>query len=333
MTAHARASLHFPFEHVRNWVTASALYEGRGSIADTGDIHLQFGHGRVRLAPDGADTALHVEAEDAAGLQMLRDFATDTAREAGLLPEWHGEYQIGRPANFCLGRVTSVARISPRYRRITLEGAGLTRLMTGGLHFRLLLGPKGAPWPETDASGLTVWPEGKAQWHNPVYTVRDIRASGPMRITFDVFLHDGGRVTEWSETLSVGAEVGLLGPSGGDIPEATGWTALYGDETALPAIARILAALPGDVRGKAVILVPGADDRQDLPRPKGVRLDWLYRDRGDDLATAFEGLTVPASDRFVFFAASRSEAARARRHCEALGLGRKEFWAQAYWQD
>ncbi|HEY0214277.1 MAG TPA: siderophore-interacting protein [Paenirhodobacter sp.] len=335
MPIDAHATLHAPFDPVRDHVLAAPLFQDCGAILSDGMVELTFGVGQVRLSPGGKHhTALLVRAADTAGLQVLRDFVTDTARQSGLDPEWHERHRRGRPANLCLARVVSVETLSPAFRRITIEGPDLAALLGGGLHFRLLLGPGGSDWPQIDEAGVTQWPGGAAVWHRPVYTVRDIDGAGAVtRVGFDIFLHVGGRVSAWSETLRVGDQIGLTGPSGGDVPAKTGWIGVFGDETALPAVARILAALPGDTVGQAVISVPSAADIQALSRPAGVALRWCLRGDAEDLLDALADLRPPATDRFVFFAASRTQASRARHILGGMGLTRQEFWAQAYWQD
>ena len=72
-----------------------------------------------------------------------------------------------------------------------------------------------------------------------------------------------------------GDPVGILGPGGGEGPVAD-WVVLAGDETALPAIGRILEELPSDARGVAIVEVADAREEQDLPHPPGVALRWLH---------------------------------------------------------
>lgn len=90
------------------------------------------------------------------------------------------------------------------------------------MHFRLVY-PKLAGqvplWPQINSEGRTIWPDGDDELLRPVYTVRqfDMQAQ---TLDFDVFLHDGGRTTDWAKGVGIGAKVGLLGPSGGGVPEA-----------------------------------------------------------------------------------------------------------------
>ncbi|MFT4150001.1 MAG: siderophore-interacting protein [Paracoccaceae bacterium] len=335
---HALARLDLPYPLVRDWLVAAPVFEGRGRVEPDGSLALVFGTGTLAVAAAGDGTTLTLGSPDEASLQALRDFIAEEADEAGVIPLWQDSARRGRPANLCLARVERVESLSPAFRRIWLAGPDLARLMRGGLHFRLLLGPEGAAWPDLDDRGLTRWPGGQQAWHRPVYTIRDIRGEGrDTRIALDVFLHDGGRVSLWSERLTPGDEVALMGPSGGDIPAGPGglapWFGLFGDETALPAIARILAALPTDARGCAVVLVPSPADAQVLAHPPGIRLDWLFRGADGDqaLLTALRARTLPQTGCFVFFAAGGQETAAARRHLDAAGLGKADYWAQAYW--
>lgn len=326
----SHGAIALPFAVVRDWAKTSPYYEDHGRVEPDGSLVLAFGAGEVGMTPDGAETRLWIGAQDAAGAQVLRDFINQTAAEAGVAIRWRERFTPGRPVNLSLGRVTAIRRISPAFRRVEVEGPDIARLLGGGLHFRLLMGPKGARWPTIDTAGLTQWDGGIGAWHRPVYTIRTILETGG--IGFDIFLHEGGRVSQWSEALHIGDEVALMGPSGGDIPADPGWIGLFGDETALPVLARILAALPAGARGQADILVPEAADIQPLPHPAGVRLNWLLRSDGGDLLAALADMTPPGAGRFVFFAAGKTETTAARRILEGRGFGKKEFWAMAYWQ-
>jgi NADPH-dependent ferric siderophore reductase len=61
-------------------------------------------------------------------------------------------------------------------------------------------------------------------------------------------------------------------------PGTAGRLLLVGDETALPAIAAILAELPWRARGAAFIEVPESADVQTVQHPEGVDVVWLARE-------------------------------------------------------
>ena len=52
---------------------------------------------------------------------------------------------------------------------------------------------------------------------------------------------------------------------------------LAGDETAVPAMSRILGDLPADTSGAAFLEVPQADDVLTVSAPAGVQVTWLPR--------------------------------------------------------
>ena len=290
--------------------------------------------GAIEVLAEGGATRLCIAAEAGATLQMLRDLLTDQIAQYGLTPVWEGERSARRPANLSLARVARVERLSPSYTRVTIEGADLARFAIGGMHFRLLFGPEGEGWPETDDNGVTQWPGGAAAWHRPVYTTRQITCNGAAaRLSFDVFRHAGGRVSDWTETLAPGTEVALTGPGGDARVSDAPWQALIGDETALPVIARKLALLPAETTGAAVLLVPHRADIQQLSHPEGMVLNWLIRSEGAQLLDALSNLALPdVCRRHVFFAAEKAEVEVARLTLAERGLGKKEIMAATYWQ-
>lgn len=288
--------------------------------------------GDLRVSAEGAMTRVRVTAQDMPHLQMLRDYLTEEFAAAGVVPQWQGRRATGRPDNHALARVVAAERISPAYCRVTVEGAGLARFAVGGLHFRLLFGPAGADWPRTDANGVTEWPGGAAAWHKPVYTTRLLQDRGATtHLAFDVFLHDGGRVTRWCLGLAAGTEIVLSGPGGGRGLTGAGWQGLVGDETAVPVIARLLEQMPADACGQAVLVVPCAADIQPLDHPPGVDVRWALREAGASPVEALGLLRIPDRNRAVFFAAESTEAQAARKALAARGLARDEISAAAYW--
>jgi hypothetical protein len=107
--------------------------------------------------------------------------------------------------------------------------------------------------------------------HRPVYTTREVALleDEAARITVDIFLHAGGRVTDWMGRVRPGNEITITGPGGGGRPGAP-WMALTGDETAVPVIARILAEADPATRGGVILFVPenGDDPARHLSRAR-----------------------------------------------------------------
>ncbi|MFE3839009.1 siderophore-interacting protein [Pseudogemmobacter sonorensis] len=295
--------------------------------AEEATIQANSGSIGVRPVPGGVELA--VTSDSDAGLQMLRGAIDGFAVQAGIpAPTWQSA-PSGRAAKSRLmsARVLSGTRISPSYYRIRLAG-DFTAFAKGGLHFRLLIGPDGMEWPEAGPEGI-IWPGGIEAWHRPPYTVRAVSPEGDW-LDFDVFLHQGGRVTEWCQNITPGAQVMLTGPSGRGVKQAA-WMGIIGDETALPVVLRAIEAAAPESGGQAFILISDPSDRQPVAVPPGMTLHWIPRIEGRPLTDLLKALSPPDSDRFIFFAGERREAEDARLWASTAGLGTGEFHAAAYW--
>jgi NADPH-dependent ferric siderophore reductase len=293
-----------------------------------GGLAVEIWGGEVRLVLAAEAPSLAVFAPDMRILFVLQDALGSVFEAAGCAPVWDRVDEGALAPGLALMRVVSVRQVSPGFRRVRLAGPEAARFAAQGLHFRLLLPPAGrvAEWPRIDARGRTRWPEGAAALHRPVYTVRDLDGAAGW-LDFDIFVHEGGGASEWSGSVQPGAEVGVMGPGGGWVPEARHVT-LIGDETALPAIARILSLLPAGGEGSAHVAVAAAD-LPDLPRPAGMA---LHRAEGHAaLLEAVAAAPLPERDRFVWFAAEKRLAEAARKALRARGLGKTEMMAAAYW--
>ena len=333
MMAEASATIDLPAAHLGAALRQTAEDLGLAIREEAEQLSLRLALGTLTVTPVAAGARLELAAADAARLQTLRDTVAERLANAapGIAVRWSDGVRAGdRPANVSRLDVAAVARISPSFWRLRLAG-DVSRFADpgNGLHFRLLFGPENHVAPELDAAGLTAWPGGIGAWHRPTYTVRAVDAQAGW-LEADVFVHDGGRTSHWCATARPGMAIALSGPGGGSVPQA-GWIGLVGDETALPVIARMLEAAAPQTRGYAVIFIPDAADAQDIAGPAGVRLRYARRDSGETPVAALAAMDLPARDRFVFFAAERSEARMAKDQLAARGLDRAEFRTAAYW--
>lgn len=177
-------------------------------------------------------------------------------------------------------RVLSVTDLSPHMRRVAFSATGLARFADpANLHVRLSLPPDGAArggWLKVATDGSAHPAEGQPAPVQRKYTLRAVDpAAGSLVIDF-VLHGDAGPGSAWAIRAQPGDMLGMTGPGGRTCGPAD-WYLFAGDETALPAIARMLEHLPASARGIALIEIAGGRDEQELRRPAGLQLRWLHR--------------------------------------------------------
>ena len=218
--------------------------------------------------------------------------------------------------------VTGVERLTPNMRRLTFEGDTL----------RTMSVPLPAQWLKVVLPGAA----GEAG-PNRAYTVRRFYQEwGAMEVDF-VLHGDTGPASAWARRAEVGDVVHLGGPRGGHkVDPQARWRLLAGDETALPAIASILDALPDDdVPTRVVVEVPSLDDVQPLRRSAATEIQWLAREGqrsrpGSLLADRLSGLSLPVALGQVFLAgegtAVRTMKQDLARRVSPAGMEAKGYW-------
>lgn len=285
--------------------------------------------------------------------------------------------------------VRAVQRVSPNFVRVTFGGAALDDFATPGavfdLRIKLIFPPASGVLPELD---------GRDGWYQAwlavdeaergsmrTYSIRDLRvtdAGTEMDVDFVLHLAPGltGPASSWANQASPGDELIIAGPrrghDWGGIEYAPGDATsvlLAGDETAAPAIARVLEDAPADLRGIAFIEVPDPADALPIAAPDGVQVCWLPR--GDaphgtlllptvlghlgaapsaevsDVETenpvwetpTFSGLgeeldtSAPHADRYFWIAGESGVVTTLRRHLvKDVGIDRAQVAFMGYWR-
>jgi NADPH-dependent ferric siderophore reductase len=125
------------------------------------------------------------------------------------------------------------------------------------------------------------------------YTVRDIVRDGDgVRLVVDFVVHEDtghglGPACRWALAAEPGDVIQVVAPHrlteyGGTEFDPAGrqHLLLCGDETAVPALARILTDLAPGYTGEVYVEVPTSADILDLPRRPGFEVTWFARDGG-----------------------------------------------------
>jgi len=226
-----------------------------------------------------------------------------------------------RPFAFVRAVVEGVERVSPNFVRIVFGGADLDEFGSPGpvydQRIKLVFPTGGRDLPDLAAAGAGWWdlwltlPEDE-RGSIRTYSIRELRIDEVgTRLVVDFVLHLApgltGPASRWAAAAGVGDELLILGPrrgrAGGSgieyAPGAAGSVLLAGDETAAPAIARILEDAEPGLRGIAFIEVPDAADTLPIDAPAGVEVRWLPRaglGHGEALIPAvLEHLGAPAA--------------------------------------
>jgi NADPH-dependent ferric siderophore reductase len=231
--------------------------------------------------------------------------------------------------------VDAVERLSPAFVRVTFGGAGLRDLSTcDGFDTRFKVvfpGPTGRlpQHSEVPEEWQAAWLAMPAEERSPMrtYTIREIRSAGDtVQLVADFVVHDTqtldgadldgathdsgqlGPACRWALAAAPGDVVHIVGPHrlspiyGGTEfePGELRDLLVIGDETALPAVARILADVDPGFTGHVFVEVPSSDDIVDLPRHDLIDVTWLVRGsapQGRRLVSAVRGhLGLPQAD-------------------------------------
>ncbi len=257
--------------------------------------------------------------------------------------QWEGDsVAFERPPAFRLITVAAVTDVGPHMRRVRFRNSDLQRYdQNDNLHCKLIFpqpGDEQPEWPTLAANGVPQFPKGEKHLDVRTYTIRRISArEGWFEVDF-VLHDDAGPGARWADQAAVGQQLGMSGPGGRTAP-STSWMLLAGDETALPAICRIGETLPAGTRGHVIVEVQSSQDEIPMTLPKGMALQWIYRDKsaaGENtlLADAIQACTIPENgDRFVWVGAELSTAQTVRKWLrDDIGLSGKEQLVVAYWR-
>lgn len=245
-----------------------------------------------------------------------------------------------KPRKLHSAQVVRTERLSPHVQRIVLGGAGLADFSadTWTDHYvKLLFAPvDGMTYPEPFDLERVQAELPREQW--PVtrtYTVRAWDAEH-REMTLDFVIHgDEGLAGPWAKRVRPGETLRFFGPGGAYAPDVTAdWHLLVGDESALPAIARALEALPPGTPAHAFVEVAGPEEEQKID--SDVEVVWLHRgDRpvGEALLEAVRALEFPEGRPHAFVHGEASFVKELRRvlRVEAQ-LPREDLSISGYWR-
>jgi NADPH-dependent ferric siderophore reductase len=233
-------------------------------------------------------------------------------------------------------------RIAPHLVRVYAGGAGFAAVRPNEFTDRyikiLFAKPELALVPPYDLAELRGRLDPSDLPVTRTYTVRQVNTAEQW-LAIDFVVHgDEGLAGPWAATATPGDLIVFSGPGGGYSPDPTAdWHLFAGDESALPAIAAALEALPADAEGVAFVEVYGAADEIVLEAPDGVDIRWVHR--GDAAAGTSTVLADTIADfdwptgRVQVFAHGERESMKALRAVffDRHRLERAQVSLSGYW--
>ncbi|MET9498361.1 siderophore-interacting protein [Streptomyces sp. NPDC006552] len=244
-----------------------------------------------------------------------------------------------KPRKARSAQVVRTERLTAHMQRVVLGGEGLADLpeLTCTDHYvKLLFPPAGVTYAEPFDVERIREELPREQW--PVTRTYTVRAWDPAarELCLDFVIHgDEGLAGPWAASVQPGATIHFMGPGGAYAPDASAdWHLLVGDESALPAVAAALEALPPGARAHAFLEVEGPEEEQKIETP--VEVTWLHRAGrpvGQALIAAVTGLDFPAGRPHVFVHGEAGFVKELRRHLRVdRGIPREDLSISGYWR-
>ncbi|MEV6664376.1 siderophore-interacting protein [Streptomyces nigra] len=261
---------------------------------------------------------------------------------------------VAAPFRFFALHVVRTRRLGPSLVRVTFGGADLEHFHSDGCDqsLSLFLPHPGQSEPRVPVELGDGWWQAWRELPDDVravmrsYTLRALRRD-PGEMDIDFVLHTpAGPASSWAARAAAGDRVLVLGPAIADNrairfrpPADTGPVVLWGDETAVPAVAAVLETLPAGTLAQVWLEVRDPGDVQDLPTAADAEITWLIRNgacpEGTPLALdPLRAAHLPAADRpYVWLAGESGSVKALRRHFVAeRGLDRRRVTFVGYWR-
>ena len=247
------------------------------------------------------------------------------------------ESRVRQPAPpFRRASVIAVTAITPRLTRVTLGGEELVGFPVpepaGSV--RLLLPRSGGLEIPTWASNNFVFADGTRPTLRTLTPVDTDPDRGELSV--EVVRHGTGLAAVWAAEARPGDPSAISGPARGYVPTTdAGRFLLGGDETALPALVQLAAAVPAGIPAEILAEVPDRAARLTITDRAGITVHWIDGSPtapGAALADAFTEQPVTA-DTHVWAGGEAAAMQRIRRHLyETLGVERSRATARGYWK-
>jgi NADPH-dependent ferric siderophore reductase len=243
------------------------------------------------------------------------------------------------PPRFRPVTVARTRRMSPRLVGVTLTGPDLDGLVIEqpGSSVRVLLPPPGEA--ELDVP----------RWNGNEFLLADGRrpairtftpgwVDAPARqLDIHVVIHGQGVASAWAEAAGGGEPAAVSGPGRGYVIDRDAPAFLVaGDETAIPAIGQVIAAVPRETPVQVVIEVGDVRARIGLPAHPRAAVGWFTLSPGgapgDALVAQVRDAEIPPGTR-VWAAGEAAAMQRVRRHLfDERGLPRGHASVRGYWK-
>jgi NADPH-dependent ferric siderophore reductase len=252
----------------------------------------------------------------------MRRAATDEWPRPRIVNEYREPVSTIRRTPQHSASVIAVRDLTPRMRRLTVSAPTLRGW---------------CPRPAQDVELLLTDHTGRRVKRR--YTIRHAR-SGIGEFDLDALLHGTAHSpgARWAAHARPGDAIAFAGPRGRLELTDADWHLFVGDESALPAIAELVEALPPEQAAIAVLEVGDASDELPVHRPHGGELEthWIRREgaqpgRPDLLSSGLAGLSPrPGTGHGYLLGESRAVVAL-RPHLRGLGLADSAMYLKGYW--
>lgn len=241
--------------------------------------------------------------------------------------------------------VIAVRPLTPSMVRVTFGGPSLQSFLTTGIgdEYLRVFFPHGpdrrvVSLPFGTANGGWDWPAGAVKAPLRTYTVRAVRRD-PTEVDLDFVVHNGGIAATWARDVAPGDVVGLNAPQGMYAPrDDLDWQFLVADQSALPALGRLLESTPRHVRTKVVVEVPDVEHQQPLPTGPHIEVTWIHGGNGhgpsrlDEVVRSAPAPDGDAGSGYIWVAGESACLRAVRKHLrQERGLSPDRYKVVGYW--